>query len=366
MRISVVRPGELNQDDIIRWRVMQSSTPSLASPFLSPEFAILAGEFRPNSRVAVLSDGSGIVGFFPFERGRFGAGMPIGAGLTDCQGLIHAPGVQWDARELLRKCRLSMWQFDHLEADQQPFEQYRTDVRPSPVIDLSGGFQSYYEKLRTRVPQFCKDTERKARKLEREVGELRFVADSQDTSAFHALLGWKSLQYQRTGQIDILARPWVVGLIEALFKTRDSHFSGLFSVLYSADVPIAAHFGLRGGDILAHWFPAYDMEFSRYSAGLILHLRMAEFTPSAGVRVIDLGTGVQRYKEELKNGDLFVGFGVVTAGSLHGAVLEAVHRVRVTGRREVINTVKRNPILFRAAGWVRTKYRLARNTRPRA
>jgi CelD/BcsL family acetyltransferase involved in cellulose biosynthesis len=34
---------------------------------------------------------------------------------------------------------------------------------------------------------------------------------------------------------------------EALFSTRGGYFSGLFSVLYAADVPIAAHFGLRGG-----------------------------------------------------------------------------------------------------------------------
>jgi hypothetical protein len=29
-----------------------------------------------------------------------------------------------------------------------------------------------------------------------------------------------------------------------------------------------------------------------------MHLRMAEFTPAAGVRVIDMGTGVQRYEDE--------------------------------------------------------------------
>jgi CelD/BcsL family acetyltransferase involved in cellulose biosynthesis len=222
MRVSVVRPGELGPDDIASWRAMQSSTPSLASPFLSPEFAIAVGEFRASARVAVLSEGSDVVGFFPFERGSLGAGMPIAAGLTDCQGLIHAPGLQWDARELLRGCRLPAWRFDHLEASQQPFERYRTGVERSP-------------------------------------GELRFVADSDDISAFRSLLAWKSAQYRRTGQFDIFAWSWVTGLIEALFATRGDYFGGLFSVLYAADVPVAAHFGLRGGDILAHWFPAYDV-----------------------------------------------------------------------------------------------------------
>ena len=321
MRVSVVRPGELGPDDIASWRAMQSSTPSLASPFLSPEFTIAVGEFRAGARVAVLSEGPDVAGFFPFERGRLGAGLPIAAGMTDCQGLIHAPGVQWDARELVRRCGLPAWRFDHLEASQQPFERYRTGVERSPIIDLSNGFDAYYEKLGTQARQLCRNTERKARKLERETGELRFVADSDDISAFRSLLAWKRAQYRRTGQFDIFAWSWVTGLIETLFSTRGDSFSGLFSVLYAADVPIAAHFGLRGGDTLAHWFPAYDVEFSRYSAGLIMHLRMAEFTPAAGVRVIDMGTGLQRYKDELKNGDLFVGVGIVTTGSLRGAVL---------------------------------------------
>lgn len=361
MRVSIVRPGELGPDDIANWRAMQSSTPSLASPFLSPEFTIAVGEFRPSARVAVLGEGSDVVGFFPFERGRFGAGLPIASGLTDCQGVIHAPGVQWDARDLVRACQLPTWRFDHLEASQQAFERYRTGVSRSPIIDLSNGFDAYYEKLAAQGPQFCKNIARKARKLEREAGELRFVADSDDASAFRSLLAWKSAQYRRTGQFDIFAWSWVTDLIEALFGTRRGDFSGLLSVLYAADVPIAAHFGLRGGDILAHWFPAYDVEFSRYSAGLLMHLRMAEFTPTAGVRVIDLGTGVQRYKDELKNGDLFVGVGVATAGSLRGAVLATAPRVRATARRRAVATVQRHPVLRSAAGWLRAKYRQARS-----
>lgn len=363
MRVSVVRPGELGPDDIASWRAMQSSTPSLASPFLSPEFTIAVGEFRPGARVAVLSDGPDVAGFFPFERGRLGAGLPIAAGMTDCQGLIHAPGVQWDARELVRRCGLPAWRFDHLEASQQPFERYRTGVERSPIIDLSNGFDAYYEKLGTQAPQLCRNTERKARKLEREAGELRFVADSDDISAFRSLLTWKRAQYRRTGQFDIFAWSWVTGLIETLFSTRGDSFSGLFSVLYAADVPIAAHFGLRGGDTLAHWFPAYDAEFSRYSAGLIMHLRMAEFTPAAGVRVIDMGTGLQRYKDELKNGDLFVGVGIVTTGSLRGAVLATAPRARAAARGRVIEVVRRHPVLHSAAGWLRAKYRQARSGR---
>jgi CelD/BcsL family acetyltransferase involved in cellulose biosynthesis len=85
------------------------------------------------------------------------------------------------------------------------------------------------------------------------------MLDSRDASEFRALLARKSTQCRRTGQVE--------------------------------ETPVAAHFGLRGGEILAHWFPAYDMSYSKYSRGLIMHMRMAKFTPGVGVRVIDMGTG---------------------------------------------------------------------------
>lgn len=74
--------------------------------------SVAVDKFRSDARVAVLTDGPDIAGFFPFQRRRLGVGAPIGAGMTGCQGLIHAPAAEWDARELLRACQLSVWQFD--------------------------------------------------------------------------------------------------------------------------------------------------------------------------------------------------------------------------------------------------------------
>src|SRR5262249_55064081 len=194
MQISVVRPDELDPGDITAWHTMQRSTGALANPFLSPEFAIAASRVRPAARVAVINDGPSRLGFFPFERHQFGVGTPIAAELTLCQGLIHAPGAEWDARELLRACGISVWQFDHLVAGQQPFEAYRTALLPSPTIDLAGGFDSYFSKVQAASPRFCSNLARRTRNLQREVGEIRFEADSSDTSALRLLMGWKSAQ----------------------------------------------------------------------------------------------------------------------------------------------------------------------------
>jgi CelD/BcsL family acetyltransferase involved in cellulose biosynthesis len=345
VQISVVRPHELGPAEVAAWQAMQRQTGSLANPFLCPEFTVAVGNVRPEARVAVLADGPTVVGFFPFERRPLGVGVPIGAGLTDCQGLIHAPGLDWDPRELLRACQVTLWKFDHLVEGQRPFARYTAAVTPSPVIDLTGGFAAYQDKLREKSPQFGKDVARKTRKLEREVGELRFVADSRDAAGLRTLMDWKSEQYRRNGWIDLFARPWIVDLVDYLFSARSDRLSGLLSFLYAGEVPVAAHFGLRAGPVLAHWFPAYDTRFSRYSPGLIQHLRMAEETAALGVQLIDMGTGTERYKQTLRSRDLFVAEGVVARGPALASAHRAARTLAGLARRQV----RQHPLLLRAA-----------------
>jgi CelD/BcsL family acetyltransferase involved in cellulose biosynthesis len=362
VQITVVRPEELRAADIAAWRAMQRSTPSLANPFLSPEFTVAVGRVRPNARVAVLTDGTSAAGFFPFERRRLGAGVPIAAGLTDCQGLIHAPGLHWDAQELLRACRISVWQFDHLTDSQSSFHQYQSALAPSPVIDLADGFESYYRKLRLGSPAFCSTLARKSRKLEREVGKVRFEVDSSDTSALRLLMGWKSAQYRRTGRLDRFSHRWIIRLIDSLSTIHGSDFGGVLSVLYAGDRPLAIHFGIRSDHVLAYWFPAYNPEFGKYSPGLISLLRMAEDSPALGVRLIDLGKGAQRYKETLKSADIFVAEGLVTDRS----PLAAAHRARIASVQRAMRTVRENQRLFDAADRVLRYYGRARGALPEA
>lgn len=324
---------------------MQRQTGALGNPYLSPGFAIAVGHFRPDARLAIMTDGAEISGFFPFQRRRFGVGVPIGAGLTDCQGLIHAPDAEWDPRELLRACRLTEWQFDHLVAGQVPFQGYVSAVVPSPVIDLTDGFAAYRDKLRVTSPRFGADVARKARRLAREAGELGFAADSRDGTVLRTLMQWKSEQYRRQGWVDVFARPWIADLINYLFAVRGQEFGGLLSVLLAGGKPVAAHFGIRSGPVLAHWFPAYDVRFAAQSPGLIQHLRMAEETAALGIGLIDLGTGTERYKHTLKSYELFVGEGVATRGPLSARA----HQVRTAQLERARRQVKRHPALFRLA-----------------
>jgi CelD/BcsL family acetyltransferase involved in cellulose biosynthesis len=358
MQISVVRPGELGPAEYAAWHALQRQTETLASPFLCPEFAVAVGSLRPGARVAVLADGKELVGFFPFEKRRLGAAAPIGAGLTDCQGLVHAPGLEWDPRELLRACSISAWQFDHLVAGQRPFERYQAARAASPVIDLTDGFAAYHARLRERSRQFCANLARKERKLGREVGEVRFVLDSRDSPALRTFMSWKSDQYRRTGRADRFDRPWIVELLDRLFQTRSDAFSGQLSCLYAGDTLVAAHFGVRSAHVLADWFPAYATSFGRYSPGLIMHLRMAGESAAAGIRQIDMGKGDKRYKEALKSGDIFVAEGVVTGRSLLGAAAWARRSPALWATRQI----RQHPPLFAVADRMLRRYGQVRSS----
>lgn len=352
MQITVVRPEELGAAEIAAWHSMQAKTESLGNPFLSPEFTLAVGHLRPGARVAVLADGPEIVGFFPFERRRLGGGVPIAAGLTDCQGLIHAPGMEWQPRMLLRACGLSAWRFDHLVTGQGPFERYQMALAPSPVIDLTHGFDAYLAALKTSSPNFCKEMRRKSHKLEREVGEIRFVADSQDVRDLRTLMTWKSDQYRRTGRSDRFRQAWIVELLEVLLATRTDHFSSMLSVIQAGEVPIAAGLNLRSGRVLAGWFPAYDTRFGRYSPGLTLHLRETEAAAAAGVHRIDMGKGFKPYKETLKSHDDFVAEGIVTRQSL----LAAAHYAQSVPTAWAIRQIRRYRPLFNACDALLRRY----------
>lgn len=355
MSIHVVRPEELGQTELTRWRTLQGTSPALANPFLAPEFTLAVGRFRQDARVAVISDRTGIIGFFPHERHALGIGRAIGAGLTDCQGLVAAADLELDARALLRACRLSVWEFDHLLAEQAAFVPFHAQVRAEPVMDLRAGFEAYAEAARLRSPKTIKTVRYKERKLGREAGEVTYTFTEDAPAELRRLMAWKSDQYRRTGRTDRFAEPWIVGLVEYLHQTG----TGVLSVLRAGGRPVSAHLGLRAGPMLAGWFPAYDQEFARYSPGMIGHLRMAEAAAAAGIDEIAMGRGGREYKDWLKNGEFPIAEGRVARTS----AAAGLHWVKDAPVRRARSAVLANPRLYaRADRVLKTYARLRRTT----
>ncbi len=367
MQISVVRPADLGRREISAWHGLQDQSAGLRNPFLCPEFAIAVSFSRPDARVAVIEDGSEPIGFFPFELGKLGVGLPIGAGISDCQGLVAGPDARVDAAALLRGCGLSVWHFDHLVAGAQPFAAYQAAVAASPVVDLTHGFDRYAELLWARSSRLRSDLGRKTRKLEREAGPLRFELDVRDPADLRTLMGWKSDQYRRTGRADRFDHPWIVGVTDALFASRpdvdqpDANdwgggFRGALSMLYAGDKPVAGHFGLVNAGVLSEWFPAYDASYSKYSPGLIQLIRMSQEAAWLGVRLIDLGKGDKQYKEQLKSYDLTVAEGTATGRS----ALALAHRARLAPPRWAVRQIRAHESLFTVADQVLKHYGQAR------
>ncbi|MEV0487202.1 GNAT family N-acetyltransferase [Streptomyces sp. NPDC050508] len=341
--ITIHRPEELTTTLRQAWHKAMDESPDYANPFLAPEFADGVGRHRGGAQVAVLHEGGEPVGFFPYERNHVGVGRAIGLGLSDCQALVHRPGVTWDVQQLLRACGLSVFEFDHLVEEQQPFGRHVTGTFGSPVIDLKDGDGEvpYAEWLRAAYPGIAKTTLKKERRLGRDLGEMRFVYDERDPEVLHTLMRWKSAQYRRTGRMDRFARPWIVDLVDHLFHVREEHFTGILSVLYAGDRPVAAHFGPTSRTLFAAWFTAYDPELRYYSPGLIMHLRMAEEAGRHGVRLMDLGRGDKEWKDWLKTRELRVGEGFATRPH----PVAAAHRLWRRPVRGLRNTVLAHPSL---------------------
>ena len=359
MQITVVHPYELGEPELASWRCFQRAQPTLANPFLSPEFTLAVGQQRRQARVAVICDGPQTVGFFPFELRGVGVGVPIAGGINGCQGLVHAPDLEWDPQQLLQACGLVVWRFDHLVDGQKPFERYHRLLSPSPIMDLSGGYDSFLARQhrKSSMPNgshlriSLKELESKERRLAHDVGELRFVFDSSDPQALRTLMAWKAAQYQRTGATDMFARRWVVELLEGLWETRSDHFAGLLSELYAGDQLVAVQFGLRCGPVLAGWHLTYNTALPRYSPGLIQILHLARAAAASGIHRIDMGRGAAEYKAMFSSQDPFMAEGQVVMRS-SGA---ALHSVRYASERGLRRFIREHPPLFRAAQRARTR-----------
>lgn len=323
MRVEVVHPSELGRSDLEVWRSIQEGSTLFDSPFLTPEFAMTCGEVRRSARVAVL-DGQGTKGFLPFDQRRRFLARPIGGGSADREALIISGELpHWE--DLLRSTGLLVWRFHHLLAHQASVLAPTATTVASPLVDLTHGFERYLSKQVSK--NLLKSTGRSARKLEREVGELRFVGHDANHSLVDLLVRWKRDQYARTGVLDVLASPDSRNLLHLLLDRQDDTFTAVLSVLHAGDRPVAVHLGLRTATALAYWLPSYEPCCSRYSPGMILLMGLLRWAAAEGIESVDLGKGDEPYKQRLKSDELLLADGVL-AQRLVRKPFGLVHQLR--------------------------------------
>lgn len=347
MKVSVVAGRELSPDICADWHRLLDAKPELASPFLCPEYVAAVASARDDVFVGVLEDGGETVGFFPFQKGKLRTGGPVGAPLCEYQALIGGP-PQLAPQELVAGCGLVAWEFDHLLAEQASFAPFHLEVDESPVIDLAGGWEEYRDAVTARGSNLFRQGLRKMRKLEREVGPVRFEARVTDSEVLRRVLEWKSEQCRHTGVFDVFRFDWPHALVARLHATNEPGLCGLLSAVYAGDELVAAHFGLSSGGVWHWWFPTYDVRFGRYSPGLILLLQMVMAAGDLGVTRIDFGRGSEAYKLRARTGSVPVARGrvecpslVTTLRKMRRGTMSAVRNSPLAGPAEAVSRLVR-------------------------
>ena len=315
MNVSVVRPNELTPEQICAWSDMMSSEDLTDSPFFHPAFTEILARFRKQVCVAVITQNEHPVAFFPFEKHGKTA-LPLGVKLSDFQGIIRAPGITVNVRQLLADCGLTSWRFNHAVTTHSEMKRWLLRIEDSPFIDTSGGFEAYVQKCKAGGGKTIMKTRRKWRKLEREVGPLRFEWDSSDRCAFDTLLAWKSAQRQQTGTHDLLQYDWAVQALDAIRSTHLEDFGGVLSTLHAGNTLAAVFLNMRSRTVLHEWFIAYNIDFYDYSPGSLLKLAYIEAAAERGIKRVDLGRGAVGYKQSWSTGSLPVGEGAADLNPL--------------------------------------------------
>jgi len=311
MQITLIPGRELGRDLVDRWTELQRSNPLLISPFFAPEFTSVVAAARNDVEIALIQEGGEVVGFFPFQRESKTIGRAVGHPLSDYHGVVCASELVFDPLELLRACKLVAWDFDHLLVSQRSFQPFHQFREFSPIIDLSEGFDRYLEERKSsgsglrRPLQFM-------RKLEREVGPLRFEKHVKDIAVLHWIMDKKSEQYnQSLSQADLFAQEWIRNTVETIFQIQTPEFGGMLSVLNAGSERIAALLNIRSSNVWHGWFLGFEDRFASYSPGFLLWLKMAECASRLGIGYLDFGKGDQLYKKRLMNASIPLACGSV-------------------------------------------------------
>src|SRR5262249_25997343 len=303
------------------------------------------GRHRQDVQIAIIEDGSKIVGFLAHHRGALSVGRALGYGLTNGQGMVHVPDLEWEPGELLAHCGLVVLEFDELLAHQlDTFAPRRATTASAPFVDLSVGWEELLG-VKRAASSTVKSVQRKQRKLSREAGEVTFEFDSKRRGDMELLMRWKSRQYRRTGRSDRFSRSWFVAAFEELTEISTADFSGILSVLSVDGRPIAMQQALHANGVFSHWFPAYDVTFAPYSPGLVCMFEFLRAASKCGANEVDLGKGHARYKEFLKDGGRVVAEG----WSERSSVIAILRRLQQGPRRRIRELVLSRPLMRRGA-----------------
>lgn len=327
MQIEVLKPAQLTDREVAAWSKLQRADRAFDNPWFRPELALAVAKVRTDVEVAVLQQSGEPVGFLPFQRDSRDVGRPVASILSDMHGMVVAKGVNWDPLEVVRSAGLVAWHFDHLVV-QEPWQPFIQCFDDSPYLDLSQGYEAYVEQRRQSGCSAIKQAQRKARKLAREVGPVRFELHTDDRAVLQKLVEWKQEQLVRMTYIDVFRFDWVVDLLQVVASQQCKGFAGQLSALYAGEQLVAVHLGMQSYDVASSWIPTYDFALAKYSPGLLLHLELAAALARRGVRRLDLCRGENQLKTSLMSAAYPVALGSVECRPLNRLLNKGWYQAR--------------------------------------
>ncbi len=288
------------------WRKFQNDDFVYYSPYFCPEFTLSVGQVRDDVRIAVVAIKDEIVAFLPFQMTNRFMVKPVGGPLCDFHGVIKKKNFKGNYSDILKQVGLKTFKYHHLYINDFITVDEKIDTLDySHFIDLSKGYESYMKTLKARGSKMEKDVNYKLRRLERDFGPVKFIPAIDDETLLDKLLLWKSEQYQMSGLVDVFSYDWTRKLLHAILKIKGENFRGVLSGLYAGDHLLALHMGMRSRFVWNWWFPRHDNRFRKFSPGIILRLKVAEYAASCGIQRIDLGCGgSSTYKPRLSSGTI--------------------------------------------------------------
>ncbi len=166
---------------------------------------------------------------------------------------------------------------------------------PAPTImwEDFADWDAFIQHVKQRKSKkFWKDSNRRRRKLEEEVGPLEFILGDDRPEILATCMAWKSEQYRNSGEFDDFAHEEHIRLFQELADR------GLLMVssLSSAQGPIAIDLNLYYEGRLYSWIASYDRAYSTYAPGRLLLLEALEESFKRGHKEFDFLIGNEPYK----------------------------------------------------------------------
>lgn len=295
-RIDIVQVKDLTAADEALWNTWVAMRPELVGPYFDLRYVQAIAPGVPNSGVARFYDGDQVAGYFAFQK-RGDILLPIGAPLSDYHAVISAPDFVADFDQLMRLTRTRRVEFQGLVGTSAGRGAHVGLTRR--VADATHGFDHWWATQDAANHKFFKNISRCQRNVEKDFGGFDFSWETVTPELMDWTINLKRDQYRRSGMHDVFGCRWTRDLLDRLAALETPDFGLRCGVLRDKGRLVAVEISLVQGEEVHLWFPAYDLEYGRYSVGILLTVAIIKHTEALGLKRFDFGTGGEEYKSPM-------------------------------------------------------------------